>query len=70
MQLSHFYSHLKRLRRKFPAGYYGLFGEGIFQDFELKFLRKDIQSAIAAKVLFDPVNRFRLASGTFSRSDI
>jgi NTE family protein len=54
----------------FTAGYYGLFGEGLFQDFEQKFLKKDIQGALAARVIFDPVNWFRLASGTFGRSDI
>jgi NTE family protein len=54
----------------FTAGYYGLFGEHLFQDFEQKFLKKDIQGALATRVLFDPVNWFRLASGTFSRSDI
>jgi NTE family protein len=53
----------------FTAGYYGLFGEGLFQDFEQKFLKKGIQGALAARVLFDPVNWFRLASGAFSRSD-
>jgi NTE family protein len=54
----------------FTAGYYGLFGEGLFQDFEQKFLKKDIQGALAARMFFDPVNWFRLASGTFSRSDV
>ena len=53
----------------FTAGYYGLFGERLFEDFEQRFLKKDIQRALAARVVFDPVNLFRLASGTFSRSD-
>jgi len=53
----------------FTAGYYGLFGESLFQDFEKKFLKKDIQGALAARMLFDPVNWLRLASGAFSRSD-
>jgi NTE family protein len=53
----------------FTAGYYGLFGERLFEDFEQRFLKKDIQGALAARVIFDPVNLFRLASGTFSRSD-
>ncbi len=54
----------------FTAGYYGLFGEGLFQDFEQKFLKKDIQGALAARVFLDPANWIRLASKTFSRSDI
>ena len=54
----------------FTAGYYGLFGEGIFRDFEQKFLKKDIQGALAAKMFFNPANWFRLASRTFGRSDL
>jgi NTE family protein len=53
----------------FTAGYYGLFGERLFQDFEQKFLKKDIQGALAG-MLFNPINWFRLASKTFSRSDV
>lgn len=53
----------------FTAGYYGLFGEGLFQDFEQKFLKKDIQGALATRLLLDPIHWFRLASETFSRSD-
>jgi NTE family protein len=53
----------------FTAGYYGLFGERLFQDFEQKFLKKDIQGALAG-MLFNPINWFRLASETFSRSDV
>ncbi len=53
----------------FTAGYYGLFGEGVFRDFEQEFLKKDIQGALAG-TLFNPVNSFRLVSETFSRSDV
>ena len=53
----------------FTAGYYGLFGERLFEDFEQRFLKKDIQRALATRVVFDPVNWLRLASGAFSRSD-
>jgi NTE family protein len=53
----------------FMAGYYGLFGERLFQDFEQKFLKKDIQGALTG-MLFNPINWFRLASETFSRSDV
>jgi NTE family protein len=53
----------------FTAGYYGLFGERLFQDFEQKFLKKDIQGPLATRLLIDPVHWFRLASETFSRSD-
>jgi len=54
----------------FTAGYYGLFGDRIFQDFESKFLKKNIQGGLITRVLLNPVNWFRLSSGTFDRSDV
>jgi len=54
----------------FTAGYYGLFGERIFQDFETKFLKKNIQGALAVRALFNPIDWVKLFSGTFGRSDL
>jgi NTE family protein len=54
----------------FTAGYYGLFGDRIFEDFESKFLKKNIQGALAARTLLNPINWFRLSSDTFDRSDL
>ncbi len=54
----------------FTAGYYGLFGERIFEDFESKFLKKNIQGGLISRVFFNPINWFRLSSGTFDRSDL
>jgi NTE family protein len=54
----------------FTAGYYGLFEDRIFQDFEKKFLKKNIQGALIARALLNPVNWFRLFSSTFDRSDL
>jgi NTE family protein len=53
----------------FTAGYYGLFGDRIFEDFEGKFLKKNIQGKLLLGVL-NPVNWFKLFSGTFGRSDL
>lgn len=53
----------------FTAGYYGLFGDRIFEDFEGRFLKKNIQGALAARIFLNPINWFRLSSGTFARSD-
>ncbi|MBI5073796.1 MAG: patatin-like phospholipase family protein [Nitrospirae bacterium] len=53
----------------FTAGYYGLFGDRIFQDFESRFLKKNIQGELFAKV-FNPVNVARLLSPYFDRSDL
>ena len=53
----------------FTATYYALRGDRIFQEFEGRFLKRNIEHAIAGRVL-NPLNWFRLWSGTFSRSDL
>ena len=40
----------------FTAGYYGLFGDRIFEDFETKFLKKNIQGALAVRTFLNPIN--------------
>jgi NTE family protein len=52
----------------FTAGYYGLFGDRIFEDFESKFLKKNIQRALLLGIL-NPIHWFKFFSGTFGRSD-
>lgn len=54
----------------FTAGYYGLFGERIFQDFESRFLKKNVQGEIARRIFLDPLNWVRLFSPYFDRSDL
>jgi NTE family protein len=54
----------------FTAGYYGLFGDRIFEDFESKFLKKNIEGALTAGLFLNPINWVRLSSGTFDRSDL
>ena len=54
----------------FTAGYYGLFGDRIFEDFETKFLKKNIQGGLTARTFLNPVNWFRLSSTYFDRSDL
>lgn len=54
----------------FTAAYFGLFGDRIFEDFEERFLNRDVQGALIARVLLNPYNWFRLASPSFSRSDL
>nr|WP_138976396.1 patatin-like phospholipase family protein [Microbulbifer agarilyticus] len=53
----------------FTAAYYGLYGNRIFEDFEQRFLRADVQSALLSRTL-NPRNWPRLASRTFGRSDL
>ncbi len=54
----------------FTAGYYGLFGDRIFEDFESKFLKKNIQRELLKRNFFYPYNWVRLMSPSFDRSDI
>ena len=54
----------------FTAAYYGLFGDRIFEDFESRFLKKNIQGALTARVFLNPINWFRLSSPYFDRSDL
>jgi len=46
----------------FTAGYYGLFGERISQDFEPRFLKKNVQGELVWMTFFNPVNWVRLFS--------
>ena len=54
----------------FTAGYYGLFGDRIFKDFESKFLEKNIQRGLVLRVLLNVANWVRFLSPTFARSDL
>jgi NTE family protein len=53
----------------FPAVYFGLHGRGIFDDFEERFLRRDVQSALLTQLLW-PWNWALLFSPYFERSDL
>ena len=54
----------------FTAAYYGLFRDRIFEDFEAKFLKKDIQGELTRATLFNPVNWVKLFSAYYDRSDL
>jgi len=53
----------------FPAAYYGLFGDRIFEEFESRFLRKNVQAALIWRAL-RPWNLLRMATPWLSRSDL
>lgn len=53
----------------FPAAYYGLFGERIFEDFEARFLQTNLQLRILLRAL-RPWNLVRLFTPWLSRSDL
>jgi NTE family protein len=54
----------------FTAGYYGLFGDRIFEDFESRFLKKNIQGALVRNQFFNPYYLVRLMSPSYGRSDM
>ncbi len=51
------------------AAYYCLYGDRVFQDFEMSFLKRDVQGEFFRSV-GSPVNTVRLASARFARSDL
>jgi len=53
----------------FPAAYYALFEDRIFDEFEERFLRRNVQSALTWRIL-NPWNLLRLATPYLSRSEI
>jgi NTE family protein len=53
----------------FTSSYYGLYGDRIFEDFEERFLRKNVQGDLMWK-LFNPINWFRLLSTTYGKADM
>ncbi|MCF6154014.1 MAG: patatin-like phospholipase family protein [Candidatus Brocadia sp.] len=54
----------------FTAAYYGLFGDRIFEDFDQKFLKKNVQGGLTRRILIRPDNWVRLSSPFFQRSDL
>jgi NTE family protein len=56
--------------RAFPATYYALRGEKTFKEFETRVLSRNLESELARRIILNPANWFRLASGTFGKSDL
>jgi len=54
----------------FPATYYALRGEKTFEEFEAQVLSREFESELAKRIILNPVNWFRLPSGTFGKSDL
>jgi NTE family protein len=53
----------------FTAAYYGLFGNRIFEDFETKFLKRNVQAELLQHVR-SPLNWSKLWSSYYGRSDL
>lgn len=54
----------------FTGGYYALYRDQIFHDFEYRFLRKDWESELKERILRSPSNWIRLWSPYFGRAHI
>src|SRR5262245_20650193 len=54
----------------FPAAYYALYGDRLFQDFAQRFLRKDWDSELRSRIFRSPSNWFKLWSPYFGRGHI
>ena len=53
----------------FTAAYYGLYGDRIFEDYEEKFLKHEVQSTLIRR-LFNPYNWWRSITTQFDRNEI
>jgi NTE family protein len=53
----------------FPAAYYGLYGDRLFEEFEPNFLKRNVQGALIRR-LFRPKNFFMLMTPATSRSEL
>lgn len=54
----------------FTSAYFGLFGDRLFQDFEKKFLKRQVQTELVRLSLLSPRAWVRLAPSLFERSDL
>lgn len=53
----------------YTAAYYGLFGQRIFEDYERKFLLRDVEGEMLGTLL-NPINTISLASSDYNRGDL
>lgn len=54
----------------YVAGYYALYGERVFQDFDARFLRKDWDKELRGRIFWSPGNWIRLWSPYFGRAHL
>jgi NTE family protein len=53
----------------FTSAYYGLRGDNIFEEFEERFLRKNVEGALIGQVI-SPLNWIPQMSGIYGRGDV
>jgi NTE family protein len=54
----------------FTALSYALYGDRLFEEYEQRFLKRNVQGALSRRFFLNPNNWFRLMSGNFGRSEI
>jgi NTE family protein len=54
----------------FTALSYALYGDRLFDEYEERFLKRNVQGALARRSFLNPANWFRLMSGNFGRSEL
>ena len=54
----------------FTAAYFGLYGDRIFEDYEHKFLKHNVERGLVFGGVFAPVNWLRLPSPWYGRGDV
>lgn len=54
----------------FTALSYALYGQELFDEYETRFLKRNVQRALARRVFLNPANWFRMMSGNFGRSEV
>ena len=54
----------------FTALSYALYGERLFEEYESRFLKRDVQSALMRRSFLNPANWFKLMSRNYGRSEL
>lgn len=54
----------------FTALSYALYRERLFEEYEARFLKRDVQGALAKRFFLNPINWFKMMSGNYGRSEI
>ena len=54
----------------FTALSYALYGDRLFDEYEERFLKRNVQGELSRRAFLNPVNWFRMMSGNYGRSEI
>ena len=54
----------------FTALSFALYGDRLFDEYEQRFLKRNVQGALARRAFLNPANWFRMMSGNYGRSEV